>query len=171
MLENAKKNQDKLLKLLDKVFQWQKPEINNPVSGETKTKTKVSLKTTRSTSTKTNLKSFQKYGQSFIEQLTEQQLSEMIRLCNKLYYCNNKPILTDEEYDILKEYIEEKYPNNKAIKEGHTMCSVAVEKRKMTLPFEMWSMDKIKSEKDINHHRWNRRTYNTCENNRGAFKK
>ena len=36
MLENAKKNQDKLLKLLDKVFQWQKPEINNPVSGETK---------------------------------------------------------------------------------------------------------------------------------------
>ena len=27
------------------------------------------------------------------------------------------------------------------------MCSVAVEKRKMDLPFEMWSMDKIKSEK------------------------
>ena len=54
----------------------------------------------------------------------------MIRLSNKLYYCNNKPLLSDEEYDILKEYIEEKYPNNKAIKEGHTMCSVAVEKRK-----------------------------------------
>ena len=31
----------------------------------------------------------------------------------------------------------EKYPNNKAIKEGHTMCSVAVEKRKMELPFEL----------------------------------
>ena len=36
MLTNAKKNQDKLLKLLDKVFQWQKPETTNPVSGETK---------------------------------------------------------------------------------------------------------------------------------------
>ena len=113
------------------------------------TKNKITLKTTRSTSTKNNVKSFQKYGQSFIEKLTEQQLSEMIRLSNKLYYCNNKPILSDEEYDILKEYIEEKYPNNKAIKEGHSMCSVAVEKRKMDLPFEMWSMDKIKSEKDI----------------------
>ena len=98
--------------------------LEESTSGETKTKTKVSLKTTRSASTKNNLKSFQKYGQSFIEKLTEQQLSEMIRLCNKLYYCNNKPVLTDEEYDILKEYIEEKYPNNKAIKEGHTMCSV-----------------------------------------------
>lgn len=113
------------------------------------TKNKITLKTTRSTSTKNNVKSFQKYGQSFIEKLTEQQLSEMIRLSNKLYYCNNKPILSDEEYDILKEYIEEKYPNNKAIKEGHSMCSVSVEKRKMDLPFEMWSMDKIKSEKDI----------------------
>ena len=124
--------------------------LKDKPEGETKTQTKVSLKTTRSASTKSNVKSFQKYGQSFIEKLTEQQLSEMIRLSNKLYYCNNKPLLSDEEYDILKEYIEEKYPNNKAIKEGHTMCSVAVEKRKMDLPFEMWSMDKIKSEKDIN---------------------
>jgi len=112
-------------------------------------KNKITIKTTRSVSTKNNVKSFQKYGQTFIEKLTEQQLSEMIRLSNKLYYCNNKPLLSDEEYDILKEYIEEKYPNNKAITEGHTMCSVAVEKHKMDLPFEMWSMDKIKSEKDI----------------------
>ena len=87
--------------------------LENQSQSETKTQTKVSLKTTRSASTKSNVKAFQKYGQSFIEKLTEQQLSEMIRLSNKLYYCNNKPILSDEEYDILKEYIEEKYPNNK----------------------------------------------------------
>ena len=36
MLTNAKKNQDKLLKLLDKVFQWQNPETTNPTSGESK---------------------------------------------------------------------------------------------------------------------------------------
>ena len=74
----------------------------------------------------------------------------MIRAANKGYYCNNKSLMTDEEYDILKEYIEDKYPDNIAITEGHTMCSVGVEKKKIDLPFEMWSMDKIKSEKDIN---------------------
>ena len=73
----------------------------------------------------------------------------MIRLANKLYYCNSKPVMEDDEYDILKEYIEEKFPENAAIKEGHTMCSVAVEKKKMTLPFEMWSMDKFKTEQQI----------------------
>ena len=124
--------------------------LQDQPESETKPKQKLVLKLLDLLLPKNNIKSFQKYGQSFIDKLTEQQLSEMIRLSNKLYYCNNKPILSDEEYDILKEYIEDKYPNNKAIKEGHTMCSVAVEKRKMDLPFEMWSMDKIKSEKDIN---------------------
>ena len=37
-----------------------------------------------------------------------------------------------------------------AITEGHTMCSVVVEKKKMRLPFEMWSMNKFKTEKQIN---------------------
>jgi len=89
-------------------------------------------------------------GQPFIEKLSESDLSDMIRFANASYYCNNKSLMSDEEYDILKEFIEDKFPNNKAIKEGHTMCSVAVEKQKISLPFEMWSMDKIKSEKDIN---------------------
>ena len=54
--------------------------------------------------------------------------------------------MTDEEYDILKEFIEDTYPDNVAITEGHTMCSVTVEKKKMQLPFEMWSMNKYKTE-------------------------
>ena len=61
-----------------------------------------------------------------------------------MYYCNNKPIMTDNEYDIIREYIEKKYPDNMAIKEQHTKCEIAIEKRKATLPYEMWSMDKIK---------------------------
>ena len=85
-----------------------------------------------------------------MEKLDEDELSSMIRAANKNYYSNNKPLMTDEEYDILKEFIEEKFPDNEAIQEGHTMCSVAVEKRKMKLPFEMWSMDKFKTEDKIN---------------------
>ena len=96
------------------------------------------------------IKEFLKVGQSKLEKLDEDELSSMIRAANKNYYCNNKPLMTDEEYDILKEFIEEKFPDNEAIQEGHTMCSVAVEKRKIKLPFEMWSMDKFKTEDKIN---------------------
>jgi DNA ligase (NAD+) len=95
------------------------------------------------------IKEFLKVGQSQLEELDESGLSSMIRAANKGYYCNNKSLMSDEEYDILKEFIEEKFPDNVAIQEGHTMCSVKVEKKKMTLPFEMWSMDKFKKEQQI----------------------
>ena len=72
----------------------------------------------------------------------------MIRLSNKLYYCNNKPVLSDEEYDILKEYIEEKYPNNKAIMKD-IQCVVAVEKRKMAFLLKCGLWIKLKVKKKI----------------------
>ena len=68
----------------------------------------------------------------------------MIRDANDAYYCNKTPILTDNQYDILREYTLEKYPDNVAAKEGHTKCDLEVEKNKVRLPYEMWSMDKIK---------------------------
>ena len=76
--------------------------------------------------------------------MTESELSSLIREANQNYYCDNKPLLTDNQYDILREYTLEKYPNNEAVKEGHTKCSLEVEKNKVKLPYEMWSMDKIK---------------------------
>lgn len=88
-------------------------------------------------------------GEPHLNTLNEQELSSMIRKANTLYYCNNEPIMTDAQYDMLKEYIEERFPSNVAIKEGHTSCSVVVEKSKVKLPFQMWSMDKIKDKKGI----------------------
>ena len=69
-------------------------------------------------------------------------MSTAIRAANDAYYCNNNPILTDNEYDVLREFTTKKYPDNKAAKEGHTACEIV--KGKVKLPFEMWSMDKIK---------------------------
>ena len=63
---------------------------------------------------------------------------------NKAYYCKNKPLVSDNEYDILITYILEKYPDNKVAIEGHSKCNLEVEKNKVKLPYEMWSMDKIK---------------------------
>ena len=95
------------------------------------------------------VKEFLQVGQSQLEELSESDLSSMIRASNAGYYCNNKPLMSDEEYDILKEFIEEKFPDNESIQEGHTSCSVSVEKNKMDLPFEMWSMNKFKKEGQI----------------------
>ena len=131
--------------------------------GETKTPTKTkinknkvkkkSLKKKNSGSEirkgKRLIKDFLEFGQSQLEDLDESQLSSMIRAADNGYYCNNKPLMSDEEYDILKEFIEEKFPDNEAIQEGHTACSVSVEKKKMNLPFEMWSMNKFKKEQQI----------------------
>jgi NAD-dependent DNA ligase/DNA polymerase/3'-5' exonuclease PolX len=78
---------------------------------------------------------------SFSE-LSETELSSLIKEANDEYYCNNESIMSDDEYDLLIEYMKNKYPNNKVIDEGHTAC--AITKNKVTLPYEMWSMDKIK---------------------------
>jgi NAD-dependent DNA ligase len=87
---------------------------------------------------------FKNKGISALKVLSETELSKMIRDANNGYYCNNKPIMTDNEYDILREYTIKKHPKNKAALEGHTECNIAVEKSKVTLPYQMWSMDKIK---------------------------
>ena len=87
---------------------------------------------------------FRNEGISALKMMTEDELSKMIRDANDAYYCNKEPLLTDNEYDILREYTADKYPKNKAVKEGHTQCNLKVEKNKVTLPYEMWSMDKIK---------------------------
>ena len=82
---------------------------------------------------------FKKNGISVLEQLNENQLTAILREANKAYY-NQVPFMTDNEYDIVKEFIEKKYPSNKAIVE----IGAQVERNKVTLPYPMGSMDKIK---------------------------
>lgn len=112
-----------------------------------KSKKKVSKKSI----TISNINYFKEKGGDYLKLLTEKKLSDMIIMSNKNYYCNDTPLMTDGQYDLLKEYVEETYPDNKVVKEGHSSCDVAVDKKKVVLPYEMWSMDKIKSEKQINN--------------------
>jgi DNA ligase (NAD+) len=84
-------------------------------------------------------KKFKKNGISVLDTLNENQLSSILREANKAYY-NQEPFMTDNEYDIVKEYIEKKYPSNKAIVE----IGAQVDRNKVVLPYNMGSMDKIK---------------------------
>ena len=85
------------------------------------------------------IEDFKHNGIPTIENLNEKQLSDIILIANKKYY-NEQPIMTDNQYDIIKEYIETKYPSNQII----TEIGAQVEKNKVKLPYEMASMDKIK---------------------------
>lgn len=87
----------------------------------------------------TIVENFKHNGISVLESLNEKLLTDIIRIANSKYY-NQTPIMTDNLYDIIKEYIEQKYPNNIAI----TEIGAEVERNKVKLPYEMASMDKIK---------------------------
>jgi len=86
------------------------------------------------------IQDFKENGISVLEPLPENVLNNIIELTNKEYY-NNHPLLTDNEYDIIKEYIANKYPKNTTIQK---IGAPIQGKNKVKLPYNMPSMDKIK---------------------------
>ena len=90
-------------------------------------------------SSKILIDTFKKNGMSFLKTLNENQLISMLNLANVLYR-NLQPIMTDNEFDILQDYITENYPTNQAVHQ----IGAPVTSRKVTLPYLMGSMDKIK---------------------------
>ncbi len=86
-----------------------------------------------------NINNFKHNGISVIESLNEKQLADIIRLASYKYY-NETEVMTDNQYDIVKEFTENKYPNNASVHE----IGAEVERNKVKLPYEMASMDKIK---------------------------
>ena len=95
----------------------------------------------------TLLTAFRKKGITVLDELSENQLNLMIRKANEVYHDNTgeiPPLFTDAEYDILCETTAKRFPTNQVVTEGHTNTNIDIVKNKATLPFEMWSMDKIK---------------------------
>jgi NAD-dependent DNA ligase len=82
---------------------------------------------------------FKKNGISVLESLNEKQLSQLLREANRAYY-NEEPFFTDNQYDIVKEFVESRYPSNVVLHE----IGAPVERNKVKLPYPMGSMDKIK---------------------------
>jgi NAD-dependent DNA ligase/DNA polymerase/3'-5' exonuclease PolX len=77
-----------------------------------------------------------------INQASEIELSDYIRRANHAYYQEGRPIITDAKYDLLCSTTLRRFPGNMAAVEGHTQSVVG--RNKAILPYEMWSMDKIK---------------------------
>jgi NAD-dependent DNA ligase len=86
-------------------------------------------------------KQFRKNGTNTLNLLSANDFIYILRELTKAYH-NQTPLLTDSEYDIIKDYFEIKYPTSYS--SWSEEVGAPVEKNKATLPYEMGSMDKIK---------------------------
>jgi NAD-dependent DNA ligase len=86
------------------------------------------------------LQDFSKKGVSTLNILDIDELTNMLQYASKQYYNHNISVITDNQFDIIKNFIESKFPANKVTKE----IGAEVERNKIVLPYEMASMDKIK---------------------------
>jgi DNA ligase (NAD+) len=85
---------------------------------------------------------FKQKGEAILSNIPEDILIHMIRLADNIYY-NDKEcsvIITDYEYDTMREYIKNKFPKNLYFKK----IGFAPMTEKVKLPVFMGSMDKIK---------------------------
>ena len=95
------------------------------------------------------IKSFKKDGESFLQKLNENQVENIIVFADEQYYNKNKPVMTDEEYDVFREWAVEKFPNNETIHKGHEGINLIACKEKVKLPYFLGSMDKIKPDTKV----------------------
>jgi len=94
------------------------------------------------------MENFKEKGISYLYNLKKEELGSIIKYANKEFHShvekNTKVTLTDGEYDIIKEYVENKYPDLEVLNE----VGAEFEKNKVDLPVNMPSMNKIKPTTD-----------------------
>lgn len=80
---------------------------------------------------------FRSEGISYLNKLSKNELKKIVCVANDAYY-NENAFLTDDEYDVLREYVE------KHDKTADFGVGTKATRNKVTLPYFMGSMDKIK---------------------------
>ena len=112
------------------------------------TKKRRTLKKPPTSEPKDLIGQFKKKGINFLKTLTAQEIIGMIDQANQAYYGNKDELMSDEQYDLLREYAQREFADDAEVKqvadEGHVGLQIEGIKNKVKLPYEMWSMDKIK---------------------------
>lgn len=94
--------------------------------------------------TKANITKLIKAPLEVLKSLDEDDIASIIQQANHSYYNEKQPVFSDNIYDMIKDYLEEKNPAHPILKH----VGAAVEDRKEPLPYYMGSLDKIKGEID-----------------------
>lgn len=100
---------------------------------------KIKIKENNSKNLRAKWEQLQKEGISVVAGFSESDICAMVRLASDAYY-NDQPFVSDNVFDILKEYGQTTYPTNPCFDE----VGAPTNKKKVKLPFQMHSMNKIK---------------------------
>uniref|UniRef100_A0A6C0AY40 DNA polymerase lambda n=1 Tax=viral metagenome TaxID=1070528 RepID=A0A6C0AY40_9ZZZZ len=134
-------------------FKPSNTDILNKINKKLKEK-KESLKNTTTNMNKTEQKekkrnykqllaAFNKDGYDALDNFSEYELSYLVKKLNDLYY-NGESLIDDNTYDIVKQKLQDKFPDNEVLNK----IGAPVKKQKAKLPYFMASMDKIKPDTD-----------------------
>ena len=80
----------------------------------------------------------------FADEINIKELVKILRSLSAIYYNTGNSLVSDEIYDILKETLEKRDPENPYLSE----IGAPIEKNKVHLPYPMGSLSKIKPEKE-----------------------
>ena len=137
--------------IIDPILEQKKKKTETLKAQKTSTSQKPKVQTLKKNTKKItndalqNIEKLKSEGITSLAILSVEELTHMLTEAINNYYTSEfkeNTLLTDNEYDILRDYILEKDPTNKVAIEQHTQ--VKLDNTKVKLPYEMWSMDKIK---------------------------
>ena len=93
-----------------------------------------------------SLKQFLEDPFHYVEKAKLSDITKLIKYANDSYYNTDKQIMSDEQYDLLKDELLKRKPDHKLLKD---IGSKVHSKKKVELPYHMGSMDKIKPGKQL----------------------
>lgn len=95
-----------------------------------------------------NYESIEQNPTSFLKEADLNDIEKLLNECSDFYYNSpdGKTLLSDEVFDYIKDYLEVNFPNCKYLNK----IGSDIKKDKVKLPIHMGSMNKKKTEKEIN---------------------
>lgn len=97
--------------------------------------------------TKTNIIKIQKDPLTILKSLTDDEIGDLMAAASKSYYNDDKPIFSDDLFDLIKDTLTGRNPSHPALKKVGAPVA-ADDNRKEELPYYMGSLDKIKDSSD-----------------------
>lgn len=94
-----------------------------------------------------------------VKKIKNDDIVSFLRICNDRYYNSGEPLLHDDEYDQLRDHLQQIAPNHSIFHEVGADTTSSENHRKVNLPCWMGSMDKVKNEAHFENgwkgtHRW-----------------